>query len=274
MTSDTLRVVEGLPGSHMRCGESGLPPGAMAGGKVIDQTAVGQALRQVIARAEITVSRAMIAISDRLASSRVLSFPVQAAETDLAAAVKAQLDLGSERMAYRYYDIPSSFPGERLVFATVWDRRNVDAVLGAARYAGLEPGVVDLKSMCLARTLTVDSCLLLDLVSNPCEAVLVDERIPRLWHTFEVDWDGDIAQSIATGLRPMVGHQRYAYASFGPESPIVVRAEPAIPEEGASRLERLTARRVVPVPVPPRIGDEVRHIPYLTCLGLIMRRSQ
>ena len=273
LSSATLRVVEGMPGSALRCGESGLPPGVLEEGTVKDQGAVGQALRQVIARSEITATRALVAVSDSLASFRVLSFPMGTTDGALSAAVKNQLDLGSERMAYRYFDIPSSYAAERLVLATVWDRHHVDTIVGAVRAAGLDPAVVDLKSMCMARTLTVDSCLLLDLLSKPCEAVLVDDRLPRVWHSFDVDRDGDVAQSIAAGLRPLVGFQRYAYASFGPESPILVRAEPALAADGVARLEQLTGRVVLPVPMPPRVGDEVRYLPYLTCLGLLMRRS-
>jgi hypothetical protein len=274
MSSETVRVVEGLPGSHMRCGEAGLPAGAMAGGRVLDQVAVGQALRQLIARSEITASRALIAASDSVASFRVMAFPRDATDADIEAAVKSQLDLGSERMAHRHVELPSGDKEERVIFATVWDRRLIEAIAGAVREAGLEPSAVDLKSLCLARALAVDSCLLLDLTGEPCEVVLIDQRVPRLWHTFKVNKDGDMTLSIADGLKPMVGFiQRYRSASFGMDSPIVVRAESVLSDDGANRLQELTGRPVVPVPAPPRVDAEVRFVPYLTCLGLIMRRS-
>lgn len=273
LSSQTLRVVEGVPGSYMRCGEAGMPAGALQDGRVVDQAAVAQSLRQLVARTEITATRALIAASDNLASFRVLSFPGDATNADVDSAVKTELDLGSDRMARLHIDVPSVDGGERLVFAAVWDRRHVEGIAGAVRQAGLEPQAVDLKSMCLARALTVESCLLVDLTGTPCEVVLVDGRLPRVWHAFDVNLDGDVAASVAASTRPVVGlNQRYGSGGFGPESPIVVRADPALPADVTGRIEQLTGRSVLPVPVPPRIGPDVRYIPYLTCLGLIMRR--
>ena len=77
MSSETFRVVEGLPGGSMRCGEAGAPLGSMQGSRVLDPAAVGQALRQLIARSEITTSRALIAAGDGPAFNRCLAATAQ-----------------------------------------------------------------------------------------------------------------------------------------------------------------------------------------------------
>ena len=274
MSSELLRVVEGHPGGQMRCGEAGAPPGSMQGGRVLDPAAVGQALRQLVARSEITTSRALIAAGDAVASYRVISFPLSATEADVDAAVRIQLDLGSNKMAHRHFEVPAAAASERAVFAAVWDRPQVKAIAEAIRLAGLEPAVVDLKSLCVARALTRDSCLFVDLTSAPAEVLLIDQYVPRVWHAFSAAMDGDLPRSIFEALQPVLGFSRRAGgAGFGPGSPILVRADPPVTSGVVTRLEELTGRSVLPVEPPPRIDPAVRFVPYLTCLGLMLRRS-
>src|SRR2546423_15588178 len=101
MPSETLRIVEGLPGGQMRCGEAGAPPGSMQGSRVLDAAAVGQALRQLVARTEIPTSRALIAAGDPVGSFRVITFPGSATGGDIAAHAKCPLDLGAHKLAPR-----------------------------------------------------------------------------------------------------------------------------------------------------------------------------
>jgi type IV pilus assembly PilM-like protein len=257
----------------MRCGEAAAPPGALEAGRVLNPMALGQALRQLMARSKITTTRALVAASDALASFRILTFPKSATEAEIEAAVRSQLNLGSDRMALRYTQVPGA-RDERTVFAAVWDRDQIQAIVAAIRQAGLEPGAVDLKSLCVARALTVDSCLLLDLTVEPCEVVLIDQRVPRVWHAFKVGSGGDVALTIANGLKPVVGFQkRSGGIAFGTDSPILVRSDQALPSLVTRRLEQLTGRHVDSVPQPWRADPEVRYGPYLTCLGLVMRRS-
>lgn len=256
----------------MRCGEASAAPGSLEGGRVIDPAAVGQALRQLIARSEITTTRALVAASDAIASFRVLTFPKSTTDADIQAAIRRETNLGSDRMARRQFEV---FAGRdaRTVFAAVWDRNQVQAIATAVRRAGLEPAAIDLKSLCVARALTVDSCVFLDMTADPPEAVLVDERVPRLWHTFKVESSEDLALAIANGLKPLLAfHRRSEDGGFGPDSPIMVRSDEELPTTLIKRLKQLTGRPVEAIKQPPRVDPEVRLGPYLTCLGLVMRR--
>jgi hypothetical protein len=261
-----------MPGGTMRCGESAAPEGALEGGRVKDAAALGQALRQLLARSEITTTRALIAASDVIASFRVLTFPKGTSDSEIAAAVKVQLNLGSDRMAARHIEVAGG-GGDRTIFAAVWDRAQVQAIAAAARQAGLEPVAVDLKSLCVARAIPVASCILLDMTADPCEAVLIDDRVPRTAHSFRLESGGDLALALANGLKPVLAFQRRSGQSgFGPESPILVRSDQMLPSLLTSRLEQLIGHPVDSLPRPARIDPDVRFVPYLTCIGLVMRR--
>jgi len=254
----------------MRCGEAAVPPGSLAGGRVVDQAAVGNAIRTLIARTEVTTTRALVAVSDAIASFRVLSFPATASDDDINRALSEQMDLGSGRMTRRHVEVSRS-DGQQTVYAAVWDRSQVQSVAGAVRLAGLDPAVVDLKSLCIARSLAVDACLFVDLSTEPCELLVIEDRLPRLWHTFKLDRGADPAPAIAKGLRPALELRRRT--GGGDDTPIVVRADQELPSSFSIRLEGLTGHPVEGLPQPLRVDPDVRYGPYLTCLGLIMRRK-
>lgn len=257
----------------MRCGEGAVPQGSLEGGRVLDAAALGQALRHLLARTEVVTTRALIAASDTIASFRVLTFPKSATDAEVDAEVRSQLPLGSLRMALRHIEVLKG-RGRRTLYATVWDRGQVQAIADTARAAGLEPVVVDLKSLCVARAVPLNSCILLDLSAEPYEVVLIDERVPRVWHTFKIESSGDVAASLATGLKPVLGfYKQSGSATFGQDSPVLIRADQQLPSQVITRLQQLTGHPVGPLPQPHRTQPEVRFTSFLTCIGLVMRRQ-
>src|SRR5712692_397666 len=273
LSGGTLRVLEGMPGGPMRCGEGMATAGALEGGRVLDPGALSQALRLLLARSDITATRALIAANDAIASFRVLAFPKDTPDPEIDVSVRSQLNLGSERMAMRHLELQAG-RDERTIFAMVWDRSQVDAIAAAARQAGLEPVAVDLKSLCVARAIPVSSCILLDMSADPCEAILIEDRIPRAAHSFKVESGGDLGLGLSNGLKPVLAFQRRSGASgFGPDSPILVRSEQDLPALLTGRLEHLTGHPVDPLPRPPRVDADIRYGPFLTCIGLVMRRQ-
>lgn len=266
-------MLEGSLGEALRSGEAAVPATAMEAGKVLDQAAVAQALRSLVARCEISSSRALVAVSDQLASFRVLTFPRATTEAHISAVVGSELNLGADRLSARHVEVPLT-RDEKTVFAVTWDRAQVDAIASAVRRSGLEPVAVDLVSLCLARALAVDDCVLVDSTVQPAEVLLIERRIPRLRHTFKLDPDGDQAKLIAAAVRTVVGFRMRGDAdSSAPDAPVIVRSADPLSTTVSGRIRDITGRRVLPVPRPPRVDEDLRFGPFLACIGLVMRRS-
>src|SRR2546428_12746217 len=83
----------------MRCGSGGPPAGSLVDGKVVDVNSVGAALRQLLARTEISESRALIAASDAVATFRVLKLPPAMTDPDVDAVVARELALDTGPMS-------------------------------------------------------------------------------------------------------------------------------------------------------------------------------
>lgn len=262
-------------GGPMRCGSGGLPADAAAGGKIKQPAEVAQAIRQLLARAEITETRALVAVSDSLASFRILRLPASASDKDVAAAVSRELPLDPERMSTRWIELATGKP-ERAIYAAAWDRALVQKAVESVKLAGLEAAVVELKSACIARAVAEPTCVVLDLSSSPVEIVLIDGHVPQVWHTFELtsSMGEDISPLLAAPLRSVFRfYQRNQDGGFGPSSPVLIAGEQVLPEQVFATLGEMLQHPVQPLPAPARVPKEVRHSTYLTCLGLMMRRG-
>jgi hypothetical protein len=259
----------------MRCGSGGTPSGSLVDGKVLDANGVGSALRQLLARTEIEETRALIAASDAVATFRVLKLASASSDQDVDGAVARELPLDPERMATRWVELNSG-PDHRLVYAVSWDRSQIKNITDAARFAGLDPVAVDLKSACLARAVAEPACLVLDLASNPAEITLIDHHIPQVWHSFrlEVAVGEDVAPALISPLRTVLRfYKRRRDTEFQSSAPIIVAGEQSLSPRFATTLSRQLEHPVVPLPMPARVPQDIRHSTYLSCLGLLMRRS-
>jgi hypothetical protein len=275
LTGGLIRVVDGALGRPMRCGSGGTPAGTLVDGKVLDVGAVGSALRQLLARTQIHETRALIAASDAVATFRVLKLPPATTDQAVDAAVAKELPFDPERVSTRWVDV-SSGPSQRLVYAVSWDRSLIKSITDAARVAGLDPVAVDLKSACVARAVAAPACVVLDISSSPAEIVLIDGHVPQVWHSFQLNGavGDDIGPSLSGPLRTVLRfYERRRDTEFEPGAPVLIAGEQVLSSRATAALNQELEHPVAPLPIPARVPPDLRYITYLTCLGLLMRRS-
>lgn len=259
----------------MRCGSGGTPAGALTDGRVLDVTAVGASLRQLLARTEIQETRALIAASDAVATFRVLKLAPGTTDHAVDAAVAKELPMDPQRMATSWIDLHTGHD-ERVVYAVAWERSLVKNITDAAKVAGLEPTAVDLKSACIARTVAAPSCVVLDMSSDPMEILLIDGHVPQVWQTVRLDGQvGDASGSaLAAPLRSVLRfYKRRRDTEFGSTAPILISGEQMLSSQVTNSLAEALDHPVQSLPIPARVTPDVRYPTYLTCLGLIMRRT-
>lgn len=261
-------------GGPMQCG-SGAVHQAPTGATGKDPRSVATALKQLLARTEIIESRALVAVSDAVATFRILRLPKTATDQDVTALVSKELPLDPEKLATRWFDL-SPRDDERVVYAAAWDRDLVKEAADAVRMAGLEPVVVELKSVCVARVTPVGSCIVIDLTSEPVEIFLTHRYAPQVWHSVPAGAPvaDNLARAVAAPVRSVLRFYRRQNGQDLPaSSPILLSGEQALPVSALDELAALVDHPVQLLPPPPRIPSGVRHAAYLTCLGLLMRRG-
>lgn len=276
LSGGLIRVLDGAMGGPMRSGTATTPAGSLIGGRVQDPTAVGTTLKQLLARNDITDTRALVAASDAVATFRVLRYPPAASDAEVDSAIARELPLDPSRMATRWVDLRRA-PDMREVYAASWDRAQVKNIVDAVKLAGLEASVVELKSTSVARAVSEPSCVVLDLSTNPMEAILIDRCVPQIWHSFEADVSesDDLAPALAGPLRSVLRfYKGRRDTDYGPNCPVLISGEQILPTDVVARLSELVDHPVRPLPMPTRVPLDIRHTTYLTCLGLVMRRTR
>ena len=236
--------------------------------------AVATALRQLIARTDIVETRALVAASDATATFRILSLRATATDQEVEASVARDMQLMPNQMSTHWVDLQVG-GGDRMVYAVAWDRSLIGRIAEVVKSAGLEVAAVDLKSACIARMAAVPSSVVVDISSDPAEALLIDNHVPRLWHSFPLDVLSDNLESALAGpLRSVLKYyNRNRAQKFGRDEPIFISGEQLISPATLSGLADRLGHQVHQLPLPARVPPEVRHGTFLTCLGLIMRRT-
>ncbi|MGH7760794.1 MAG: hypothetical protein ACREOY_05185 [Candidatus Dormibacteraceae bacterium] len=252
-----------------------MPSGAMSGGSVKDSGALSQVIKHLVGRLDGKETRAMIAASDSVASFRVFTFPRDTAEVKIDSFVRTQLPEDGNRMGVQHIDVTDN-GSDRTVFAVAFDRLKVQELASAVRMAGLEPSVLELKSLCVARVAPQSACVVLDLTVEPAEVFLIDRGLPRLWHSFKADVESDeeLVQRVAGGLGVVLSFylRQPGARDFSAEAPIFITSEAPLPPGLAAALQARVGHPFQSLPVPPRVSPEVQHGAYLACIGLVMRR--
>jgi hypothetical protein len=254
------------------CASGAAPAGSLVDGKIKDAAAVALALRQVLARSEIRDTRAYVTVSDALGSFRVLKFPSATSDDEIDSATSREFPM-DDRLATRWVDI-SRNGGGRSVYAVAWDKSQVKLASDVARSAGLDAQVVELKSLSVARTVVQPAFVLIDLGGEPAELFVVDDHIPQLRRSFEVSTPGeDIGAAIVGPVRQALRfYSQRSRATFEREAPILIAGQQVLSSQALANLSQLLDRPVEALPPPPRVPHEVRHVTYLSCLGMLMRR--
>ena len=259
----------------MRAGSASVPDGAVVAGKILDPSAVGRALKPLVARTETLLTQAMVSVSDALATFRVMQLPATATSKDVDAAIARELPFDPQRTATRWVDMGST-PEKRVVYMVAWDKALLANVTDAVKQSGLEPVVVELKSASLARVVPEPSCVVVDLSSQPAELVVIDGYLPQVWHSYAVSdsFGDDAALSMGQALRSMLRfYRRHSDGQFGNGCPVYVSGERTFSSHALTELSHAIDQPVMPLPAPPRVPSNIRHSTYLACLGLLMRRA-
>lgn len=275
LSGSLIRVVEGLMGGPMRSGSGSTPPGSLVGGKIMDVGAVAGALQQLLARAEIQETRALIAIADAVATFRVITVPASSTDEEIDSITTKEFPIDPERMATKWTEVRRNAQ-HRVIYAAVWDRNYVKKATEVVKGAGLEPVTVELKSACIARAMAEPSCVVIDLSADPVEIFLIDDHVTQLWHSFplNVPIGEDIGPAMLAPIRQVLRfYERRRASGFGPESPILIVGEQVVSSQVMAGLSARLGHPVAPLVIPARVPLDVRHGAYLTCLGLMMRRG-
>jgi hypothetical protein len=276
LSDTTIRALEGALFGPMVYAEAPLPDGALVAGRIEDPAAVGATLAELLGPLNLKETRALIASSNRLSVFRMFSFPDRSGQRQIEAMMRKELPLPPERLMVHWTDVTRGKDGQRL-FAVASDRTMVTAVTDAVKASGVQPLALEPKGLCLARAVGISDCVIVDLKGAEAEAIVLEDWLPRLSHSFTVDRAAPAAlvPSLAAGLKSATAYYRRQNqgADLSDERPVVIVGDVALEQAALDALSAIGGSPVENAPRPSCIDEAVPMPGFLACMGLLMRRS-
>jgi len=151
-------------------------------GVVLNEDAVASKIKELWQNQSIGARRVIAGISGINCLYRLLTLP-ELSKDLLPEAVKREagrvLGVPLEQLHLSWQILPS-LKGETLIYLIASPRNSVDALISTLRKAGLNPYLMDLKPLALARTITESRAIIIDLQPTSFDIIVMAERIPQV----------------------------------------------------------------------------------------------
>ncbi len=159
-----------------------LEPGLVKDGVILDEDTVANKVSELWRTQKIGTGRVIAGISGINCLYRLLTLPELSKEL-LPEAVTREagrvLGIPLEQLYLSWQTLPS-LRGEILVYLVASPKNSVDTLISTLRKAGLNPYLMDLKPLALARTITEPRAIIIDLQPTNFDIVVMADGIPQV----------------------------------------------------------------------------------------------
>ena len=256
-----------------------LEPGLVRHGVILNQDEVADAVRRLWQDQKIGAGKVVAGISGINCLYRWLTLPELPGGL-LGEAVQREagrvLGVPLEEL-YTFWQVVSSSKGVVSIYLAAAPRNCVDALISTLRKAGLNPYLMDLGTMALARTTTEPSTIIVDLQPGNFDIVVKVNGIPEVMRSVPLSGEvqlEDKASSIREELDRAVTFYNSGHVNnpIGPAVPLFVSGELAGQED---TWKLITGGREGPVqawPSPMEAGEGFPACRYATNIGLVLKK--
>ncbi len=278
--STGIRLLEISHGMVRRWASVSFDSERRAGEIAPPQQALGAEVRQLMASSGIKAKKVIASISGLYSVNRFLpvsSLPLGITTQEAVQEVAKEIMPLSVDKIYLSWQTVTVSEGEPQIIILGTPRETVDDEVRVLRLAGINPQVLELKTIALARAVGREQALILNIESSSLDVVVVADNLPRVMHT--VAWQpGDFTEEEMVGhLATNLEMTADFYNSRNPESPLDATTPLFITGQMSTDLtlvEKLQAgsRYTVESLAPP-----LKYPPYLpvsqyaTNIGLALR---
>jgi type IV pilus assembly protein PilM len=270
---DQLTAVEVLNGTVTRWASRPLPPDALRSGDPAHPPALGELIRRTLVRSSIQAREVLMALPDEASVSRLLVLP-KMPRWDLIKAVQyaaeRNIPFPIKRACWSWDVVDRTRDQIRVYIVAAW-RDVVEHYAEAAKFAGLEPRVLEPRSIAVARAVDRDEALLVDAGTHRFHAMLLVGGQPAFVDEAETGTtDDEQREALDRLLQRAFRHQSSATDAAGRRlAPVLFagdleHAQVSLPVPGRPVSDVLNGQ----LPTAPR---GFRPGAYLANLGLSMR---
>lgn len=203
-----------------------LDPGLVSDGVILDQDAVADKVRQLWHEEKIGTRRVIAGINGINCLYRTIVLP-ELPRNLLPEAVRREvgraLGVSLEQLHISWQAIPSP-KGEALIYLAASPKNSVDSLVSTLRKAGLNPYLMDLKPLALARASTESSAIIIDLQPTNLDIVISVAGMPEVVRSVPLAREATLETKV-----PIIKEELERTATFYNSSHTEKPLEPDVP---------------------------------------------
>jgi len=159
-----------------------LEPGLVAQGVIREETQVADKIKELLRLEKVRAGRIIAGMSGMNSLYRLITLP-EMPEAVMAEAVRREakrvLPVSLDEVYLSYQPVPSG-RGEQRLFLATYPRNMTDALLRTVRKAGLDPYLMDLAPLALARIPDEPRAIIVNSRAEHADILVIEDRLPQL----------------------------------------------------------------------------------------------
>ena len=280
ISATSIRLLS-VKGRHVqKWGDAPLASGLVSDGLILQPKAVGEAIDALFKSTKVPKERVITSLTGLSFTHRILSLPRMKPallEEAILRGAKKEIPLPLEEL-YLSWQAMGSKDDEIDFFVLGVPRNLIDAMVQTLEEAGIEPYIMDLKPLALARAANRGDTLIVDLEPDCFDIALVANGIPAIMHTITPRGEGVNLEDNIRRLTDELSKTVKFYNSSHPENlldpttPLLLTGELSTNATASKLIQAEIEYPVEPLVPPLEFPTDLPIALYATNMGLTLKK--
>ena len=282
INSADIRIMEVSEGKVIKWGSRPLEPGIIKEGVVVAPQALGTAVKQLMASNGIKEKKVTACIGSLYSLSRMVLVPTPLEQpvTEEAVLEVAEdvMPLSQEETYFFWQTIAPGHGGQQVLLIGV-PREVIDSEVRALRAAGINPHILGLKTLALARAVNRKDALVLNIEPTSFDTIVVAGGVAELLRTSAWQPEGlseeDRAEQLVSAIRLTVSFYdtHHPGAPFDPKTPIFITGQMSGDRALIDDIQGGIEYPIEPMSPPLEYPEHLPVSQYAVNLGLALKAT-
>ncbi len=258
-----------------------LKPGLVRDGQILQPEALGKAIDSLFKSNDIPRTNVIVGIAGLPFTHRVINLPrlkSNLIEEAILRTVKKEISLPLNELYVSWQSINGK--GEEQKYFVLGVPRNpVDTVLQTLKIANLEPYLIELQPLALARAANRGEAIIVNMEPDCFDIILVTNGLPSVIHTVNPRSEGstleDNIHSLVQELTKIVAYNQSNNPDLhiSSSTPLLLTGELAADAMASKLLQSEIDYPLEPLVPPVELPDNLPIASYTTSIGLALKRT-
>lgn len=276
----SLRLLVAGRSGIKKWAEMSLEPGLVKDGAIVDEAAVASAIKTLLNTEKVSARKVITGLSGRHCLSRLITLP-QLPKSLIGEAVRREAERLLPVPLKDFYLSWQTIPGkgeEMQVFLIAFPQNATDALTRTLRQAGLDPYLIGIKPLALARVGDKATAIVADAQPNELDIIVLVDRIPQLIRTVSLPGEAQSRQKKMAVVKEELDRTIKFYNSshedkpLAPDIPIYVSGELVKESETGVTLASGLKTFAEPLLSPLKYHRALPPSRYMVNVGLALKK--